>query len=265
MAIKKLLLNVLGEKKYLSLLAGTFQRLYPTGWLGSNYQDVYFLRHIIEKGAWCTDIGAHLGYYTLELSRLTCPSGHVIAIEPMPAFNQTLQRLLNRHHATNVTLHQVALGGNTEYVEMGIPQVGNAKKFAYARVMEHSQHFQYVETVKVKNESGDRLLQEVPRLDFIKCDVEGLEVSVFASMLTVLGAHHPILLCELVGQPDRIALFEMIRPLGYRAYRLLNGALHPLDVYGNDVAISHNYYFLPEPHQQRLNHLITPAPNPASL
>ena len=265
MAIKKLLLNLLGEKRYLSLLAATFQRLYPTGWLGSNYQDVYFLKNIIGKGAWCVDIGAHLGYYTLELSRLTGPSGHVIAIEPMPAFNQTLQRLLQSRHADNVTLHQVALGGKTEYVEMGIPRVGDTKKFAYARVMENSQHFQYVESVKVKNESGDRLLQNVPRLDFIKCDVEGLEVPVFASMLTVLGAHRPILLCELVGQPDRIALFEMIRPMGYRAYRLLKGALHPLDVYGDDVAISHNYYFLPEPHQQRLHRLIAPAPNPISL
>ena len=39
MAIKKILLNILGEKKYLSLLAGTFQRIYPTGWLGKEYQD----------------------------------------------------------------------------------------------------------------------------------------------------------------------------------------------------------------------------------
>ena len=265
MAIKKILLNLVGEKKYLSLLAGTFQRVYPTGWLGSNYQDVYFLKNIIEKGAWCVDIGAHLGYYTFELSRLTGPSGHVIAIEPMPAFNQTLERLLHRRHADNVTLHQVALGGKTEYVEMGIPRVGDTKKFAYARVMEHSQHFQYVESVKVKNESGDRLLQEAPRLDFIKCDVEGLEIPVFASMLTVLSTHQPILLCELVGQPDRIALLEMIRPMGYRTYRLLKGVLHPLDVYGDDVAISHNYYFLPPQHQQRLHHLIAPAPNPASL
>src|SRR6202012_4001979 len=128
-----------------------------------------------------------------------------------------------------------------------------------------SRHFEYVESVKVKNESGDRLLREVPRLDFIKCDVEGLEVPVFASMLTVLDTHHPILLCELVGQSDRIAFFEMIRPMGYRAYRLLKGALHPLDVYGNDVAISHNYYFLPVKHEERLQHLITPAPNPSSL
>lgn len=256
MAIKKILLNLVGEKSYLSLLAGTFQRLYPTGWLGSNYQDVYFLKHIIEKGAWCVDIGAHLGYYTLELSRLAGPSGHVIAIEPMPAFNQTLRQLLQRRRADNVTLHQVALGGKTEYVEMGIPRVGDTKKFAYARVMEHSLHFQYVETVKVKNESGDRLLQGVPRLDYIKCDVEGLEVPVFASMLSTLDAHRPILLCELVGQSDRTTLFEMIRPMGYRAYRLLKGALHPLDIYGDDLAVSHNYYFLPSKHEERLHRLI---------
>jgi FkbM family methyltransferase len=256
MAIKKLLLNVLGEKKYLSLLAGAFQRLYPTGWLGSNYQDIYFLKHIIEKGAWCVDIGAHLGYYTLELSRLTGPSGHVVAIEPMPKFNQTLQRLLQSRHAANVTLHQVALGGDTEYVEMGIPRVGDTKKFAYARVMQYSQHYQYVESVKVKNESGDHLLRDLPRLDYIKCDVEGLEVPVFTSMLTVLDTHHPILLCELVGRPERIALFEMIRPMGYKAYRLEKSKLHRLDIDGDTVAISHNYYFIPPQHKERLRHLI---------
>jgi hypothetical protein len=48
----------------------------------------------------------------------------------------------------------------------------------------------------------------------------------------------------------------MIRPMGYRAYRLLKGALHTLDVYGSDVAISHNYYFLPVKHEERLRHLI---------
>ena len=144
MGIKQILLKLLGEKRYLSLLAGSFQRLYPTGKLGLNYQDVYFLKNIIEKGAYCADIGAHLGYYTLELSRLAGPSGKVVAIEPMPKFNQTLDRLLQRKKTANVTLLQVALGGEGEYVEMGIPQVGNMKKFAYARVMKYSEHFQYI-------------------------------------------------------------------------------------------------------------------------
>ncbi len=256
MGIKQILLKLLGEKRYLSLLAGSFQRLFPTGWLGLNYQDVYFLRQIVEKGAYCADIGAHLGYYTLELSRLAGPSGKVIAIEPMPKFNHTLDRLLQRKKAANVTLYQVALGGEGEYVEMGIPRIGNRKKFAYARVMKYSEHFQYIESVRVKNESGDQLFRALPRLDFIKCDVEGLEVQVFSSMLATLSAHHPILLCELVDKSERIRFFEMVSPLGYGAYRLEKGVLYPLDVHSDDKAISHNHYFLPASHQQRLQHLI---------
>jgi len=256
MGIKQILLKLLGEKRYLSLLAGSFQRLYPTGKLGLNYQDVYFLKNIIEKGAYCADIGAHLGYYTIELSRLAGPSGKVIAIEPMPKFNETLGRLLQQKKTANVTLLQVALGGDSEYVEMGIPRVGNIKKFAYARVMKNSEHFQYIESVKVKNESGDHLFKGLPRLDFIKCDVEGLEVPVFASMLDTLLIHQPILLCELVSKDERIRFFDMVSPLGYGAYRLEKGSLYPLDVHSDDVAISHNHYFIPTAHQQRLRHLI---------
>ena len=47
MGIKQILLKLLGEKRYLSLLAASFQRLFPTGRLGLNYQDVYFLKNII--------------------------------------------------------------------------------------------------------------------------------------------------------------------------------------------------------------------------
>src|ERR1019366_2730388 len=156
----------------------------------------------------------------------------------------------------NVTLLQVALGGDGEYVEMGIPQIGNKKKFAYARVMKYSEHFEYIESVKVKNESGDQLFGSLSRLDFIKCDVEGLEVQVFSSMVATLSAHHPILLCELVDKSERIRFFEIVSPLGYKAYRLEKGVLYLLDVHSDDQAISHNHYFISPTHQERLRHLI---------
>lgn len=257
MAIKKILQQVLGEKTYLSLLANAYQRLYPTGWLGKEYNDVYFLKHIIAPGYYCVDIGAHLGYFTLELSRLAGDSGKVFAIEPMTPFHKTLRRLLDRKKADNVTLYQVAMGGNGEYVEMGIPQIGAVRRFAYARVMENNPHHEYVETEKVKNESGDRLFAALPRVDYIKCDVEGLEFQVFASMTRTLETHHPILLCEMVEREQRIRFFELIRPYGYRAYSLDHGKLVPLDVYVEGTIVSQNNYFLPAQHQERLRHLIT--------
>ena len=264
MGIKKILLNVLGEKKYLSLLAGSFQRLYRTGWLGAEYQDVYFLKKFIREGDGCIDIGAHLGYFTFELSRLAGDSGKVYAIEPMSRFNGILQRLLKKKNARNVTLYQVALGGNGEYVEMGIPEVGKMKRFAYARVMEFNTQLEFVESEKVKNESGDHLFLDLPRIDFIKCDVEGLEFQVFASMKQTLRAHHPILLCELFERSQRIQLFELLRPLGYRAYKLEKEKWAPLDVYAEGTIVSQNNYFIPAQQEERLGHLIAPALNPVS-
>lgn len=262
MTIKKILMSVLGEKKYLSLLAGSFQRLYSTGWLGKEYQDVYFLKKIIRKGDWCLDIGAHLGYFTLELSRLAGDSGKVFAIEPMSPFHNTLQRLLQRKNARNVTLYQLALGGKGEYVEMGIPRIGAVKRFAYARIKDPESNLEFVESEKVKNDSGDRLFRDLLRLDYIKCDVEGLEYDVFASMPQTLEAHHPILLCEVFERGQRIKLFELLKPLGYKTYILDDGRLKPLDVYAEGTIVSQNNYFIPPQQEERLKNLIFPAQNP---
>src|SRR5580700_6351470 len=111
MAIKRILLSILGESRYLTLLSGTFQRLYRTGLLGKEYEDVYFLKKIIRPGDYCADIGAHLGYFTIELSRLVGTNGKVFAVEPINLFHRVLQRLLQRKKARNVSLYQLALGG----------------------------------------------------------------------------------------------------------------------------------------------------------
>jgi FkbM family methyltransferase len=256
MALKKMLLSLLGEKKYLSLLAGVFPPVYRAGLLGRDYQDIYFLKKIIPEGACCVDIGAHLGYYTLELSRLAGNPGKVIAIEPIGKFKRTLENLLKARKVRNVSVLQVALGGEGDWVEMGIPQLGGMKKFGYARVKQEGDNLDYVESEKVKNETGDHLFMGLPRLDFVKCDVEGLELSVFRSMMTTLGIQHPILLCELFDLGERQRLYEMIHPLGYRIYQLKKGRLYPLDAYSSERPVSHNHYFIPAAHEKRLGHLI---------
>ena len=264
--IKQILLSVLGEKKYLSLLSSSFQKIYKTELTGKNYQDIYFLKNLIRPGDYCIDIGAHLGYFTLEMSRLCGNDGHVFAIEPMSKFFNTLRGMVGNKKLENITLYQHAMGADSEYVEMGIPRVNNVKKFAYARVMKTSTFLEYVESEKVKNETGDRLFLDLPRLDYIKCDVEGLEYEVFASMTRTLATHHPILLCELFERGQRIKLFELIRPMGYQAYTLNDGRLKPLDVYVEGTIVSQNNYFVPLQQEERLKDLgiIAPATNPAS-
>ena len=150
MMVKKALLNLLGERKYLSLLSRTYQVLYRTGLLGAAYEDVYFLKKIIYPGDYCADIGAHLGYFTIELSRLAGENGNVYAVEPMTAFHTALKRLIESKKARNVTLYQLALGGDGEYVEMGIPEIGAERRFAHARIKQNNDHLQFVGSEKRK-------------------------------------------------------------------------------------------------------------------
>ncbi|HXB10210.1 MAG TPA: FkbM family methyltransferase [Puia sp.] len=256
MAVKKILLNVLGEKRYLSFLSRIFQRLHSLGLLGKEYADIFFLKKFIRKGDYCVDIGAHLGYFTLPLSRLVGDTGKVFAIEPMRAFHDTLQGLLVQKHVQNVTLYKVALGGDGEYVQMGIPDSGATKHFAHARVVEANPHLAFSGSEQVRNESGDRLFAELPRLDYIKCDVEGLEYKVFASMTKTIEKHRPILLCEFFDGGQRRQFFELIKPFGYEGYVLEAGQLVALDMDEKGGIVAQNDYFIPSKHLERMRPFI---------
>ena len=254
--VKNILLKILGEKNYLFLIASVYQLLYKTGRLGKDYDDVYFLKKIIYPGNYVADIGAHLGYYTFELSRLVGANGRVFAIEPVSKFYSVIKKIIGRKRILNIHLYKIALGGNGEFVEIGIPWVGKQKKYGYARIKEMNEYFDYAETERVPNVKGDDLFMDLPRLDYIKCDVEGAEVPVFNSMLQIVKKHTPILLCELADKKERIKMYEMLLPFGYKTYLLNNEKLHSLDVYSDELAVTLNHYFIPESKVEKMKLLI---------
>src|SRR5450755_2144870 len=255
--IRKMLLYSLGEKRYLRLLAGSFQTLYKTGRLGVDYQDIYFLKNLVRPGDQCIDIGAHLGYFTLELSRLAGNNGHVYAIEPMSKFFNVLKGMVENRGLKNITLYPYAMGGEAGFVEMGIPRVNNMKKFAYARVIRSSTFLEYVESEQVKNVYGDELFRYLPRVDFIKCDVEGLELAVFRSFIDIIRKHQPIVLCELGDPQERKRLLDLLSPFFYRLYYLEEKKLKALEADSSVRPVSHNHYFLPVSRVQSLANLFS--------
>jgi FkbM family methyltransferase len=254
--IRKMLLYSLGEKRYLRLLASSFQQLFKTGRLGVDYQDIYFLKNLVRPGDYCIDIGAHLGYFTIELSRITGNNGHVYAIEPMSKFYNTLRGIVEKKSLKNITLYPYAMGGESAFVEMGIPKVNNIKKFAYARVISSSTFLEYVESEQVKNAYGDELFSNLPRVDFIKCDVEGLELAVLQSFREIIRRHRPVILCELGDPQDRKRLLDLLSPFSYRLYYLENKKLKALETISELRPVSHNHYFIPESRMESIAHFL---------
>jgi FkbM family methyltransferase len=254
--IKLVLLKLLGEQKYLFFIAAGFQRLFATGRLGNEYQDIYFLKNFIRPGDTCIDIGAHLGYYTFELSRLVGEGGKVIAVEPVSKFAKVLERMIAAKRLKNIFLKKVALGGEGKVVEIGIPRINNQKKFGYARITQLNEELQYAESEIVPNVLGDELFSGEERIAFIKCDVEGAEVPVFKSMPELIKKHEPVLLLELADKNERIKMKEMLKGNAYEAYHLKNKKLKRIDVTSDEKAVSHNHYFIPASKLTRFDHFL---------
>jgi FkbM family methyltransferase len=259
--IKSMLLRILGEKRYLRTLCSSFQRFLRLGWLNKSfYRDVYFLKEYIRPGDVCIDIGAHLGYYSFELCRLSGAGGAVYAVEPISKFNGVIERYMDRHTFPTLHLLKVALGGEGATVDMGIPRVGVLKRFAYAKIIEQTDTFDFVETERVRNEDPNLLFGDLPRIDFIKCDVEGFEVRLFSIMLPTVRKFRPMIVCELLNVVDRADLARMLEPMGYACYVLDKGQWEKIDAYGPTTYFPHNYYFLTPEHIQAHIALVAVSP-----
>ena len=174
----------------------------------------------------------------------------------MSKFFNILKNIAGQKEAKNITLYQNAMGADTEFVEMGIPRVNNIKKFAYARVKSTHAYLDYVESEKVKNVYGDKLFLNLPRVDFIKCDVEGLELPVFHSFLETIRKFRPIILCELEDPKERKTLLDLFSPFDYHLFYLENKKLKSLAVDSKVDPVSHNHYFIPLSRLQSLASLI---------
>jgi hypothetical protein len=138
------------------------------------------------------------------------------------------------------------MGADSEFVEMGIPKLNNVKKYAYARVKSTHSYLEYLDSERVKNVQGDQLFGDLKRLDFIKCDVEGLEIQVFQSFLETISRFRPVILCELEDPLKRDTLLNLLRVGSYSIYYLENRKLKPLAADSAVDPVSHNHYFIPE-------------------
>ena len=74
---------------------------------------------------------------------------------------------------------------------------------------------------------GSELFERLPRLDFIKCDIEGYEVVVMNEMRPVLDRHLPTLLIE-TGDEKRVQIVSLFEQMGYSAFTLAERKLTPL-------------------------------------
>ena len=234
--------NYLGEYKVFLDTTFPIEREMVSG-LYDDRTLAIFRRHV-KPGDVCIDAGANVGALTLALAQLCGPEGLVLAVEPgTPNFSK-LQRNVggNRQLADRVRTFQVGLGEQEGVLhwEEDAANRGNA----FLRTSGGS------ETVRVT--TLDALLKQCPeakRVDFIKIDVEGMELDVLRGAEQTIRAHRPKIYFESqrawrekLGAAHFQAIEAFLQSHGYGLHRIARDySLQPtsiLETSQNTLAIA---------------------------
>lgn len=192
----------LTSPEYRSHSAGAQQRIVDMGHarVVVDATEPEFGRHIAQHGSWephimailqrhlkagdtYVDIGANVGVMAFTAAAAIGPTGRVLAFEPHPDNIRNFLAGVAVNGFDNVTLHGFALSDSQSVFSL----IGTSNGY----LMPVGQTV--FQTVALP---GDPILADLPRLDFLKIDIEGHEPQALAGLDRTLRKHRPIVLGE---------------------------------------------------------------------
>lgn len=203
-------------------------------------------RTLLQRGHTVLDVGANVGYYSALASKLVTRDGHVYAVEPNPMMLPRLRSTIELNQLKNVEVLAVAAGNTTGRATLFLP-TGHSHGEASLR----EQNWTAASAVDVDLMPLDSALR-LDRLDLVKIDVEGAELSVLQGAVRLLRQYRPAIIVEIV--PPFVRRFgaaatdvlAFVSDLGHyhlwkvgrhRVTRVRATALREEDIWGNFLCL----------------------------
>lgn len=180
---------------------------------------------VVEAGDVCLDIGANIGAITFALAKATGPNGVVHAFEPGPPFFLRLQK--------NVAMNPV-VGARIHLHRCGLSDASGTLPWQEDSTNPGNAHIHWADsergvTVPVTTLDTFAKTANLPRVDFIKIDVEGMEDAVMRGATKMIASHRPTLFYESLcvdNEQTKLAIknAEILRAAGYAVFKVLDDA-----------------------------------------
>lgn len=183
-------------------------------------------------GATVLDIGANRGIYCFWLARAVGVSGRVVAFEPQPEMRDAIINLKRWFGWVNLKVLNLALSDRDGRGNLSRQKIGDG-----SASLEASRQLRG-EVIDVATMRMDDLPEETfANLKFIKCDVEGHEISVFLGGEQTIRRRRPVVQFEsTVADGSASEIFRFFGRLGYSGVMLLGGKYLP---YSNPDQVPH--------------------------
>jgi FkbM family methyltransferase len=185
--------------------------------------EIAFVRRLLKPGDIAVDVGAHIGFFTIEMADIVGPGGRVFAFEPLDTNAELLERsIAENRFEERVVFERAAVGSKSGSATLTFPVETLNSGGAYLLRDGTAPLTGNLER-KVAVVALDEFKLPHP-IRFIKMDVEGAEPHVLEGAKKVLEADRPFLLTELHPTqlqrasgvtPDEFLV--RLRGLGYRA------------------------------------------------
>jgi FkbM family methyltransferase len=193
------------------------------------------------------DIGANVGWYALNIGRALPTNAHVYAFEPIPRTFAVLARNVALNELNNVTPLPFGLGEASDDVDFFIPGVTGSVAASQRKLFESQSNERVRATITRLDDVAKQL--GINRLDLIKCDIEGGELSMLLGGLQTIRRFKPAIFLELLRKWSRVYgyhpndVIALLKDEGYVCHAIAESGLERIDLIDDDT-MSTNFLFL---------------------
>lgn len=181
-------------------------------------------RQLVKPGNTVVEVGANIGSLTIPLAQMVTETGRVLAFEPQRLIFQILCGNMALNNLNNVYCYNKGVGSKKDTIKIedrkGFAPDSNPGGFAIIQVEEGYE----IDIVPLDD-------LHLTACDFLKIDVEGMELEVFKGAEHTLKKFQPIIYTEASNAKKNLEIAKFLRPLGYKIYD------HPVHLFN-----SNNYY-----------------------
>jgi FkbM family methyltransferase len=163
------------------------------------------------------DIGAHVGLYSL-VAKTISPSSNVYAFEPVGRIYNKL--LTNCNLNKFDILHEcIAISNKDGFAHI---KDTNGEALSLDCSLNYNEQYDNKDLIEIQTKTLKSLIEEynIAKIDLMKIDVEGHEVSLLQGMGKYLQIMKPTMIIEIVDENNGSKVHEMIKGFGYLYFNI---------------------------------------------